>query len=56
MNLSKYYIQCVECNEYTPIEEAGFTLLQMVSMTDKDKIAVCEKCGDVKFVVGLVEE
>jgi hypothetical protein len=46
----------VECNEYTPIEEAVFTVLQIVSMTDNDKVAVCEKCGHVEFVVGVVEK
>jgi ribosomal protein S27AE len=46
----------VECKEYVHIDDVEFKLLQMVSMTEKDKIAVCEKCGYVEFVVGLVEE
>ena len=40
----------------SPLTEATYEQYQGVSMSNKDLIAVCEKCGNVEFIVGYEDD
>ena len=55
--MTDYYIQCSTCYEMvSPMTRATFESFQGISTSREDKVAVCEKCGNVEFIVGYEDE